>query len=186
MDKKIIIEYVVYGLAIFITVIEFISDIRKIKSLNEYLNGIKTDNFIVLDFIINAIVRDNRFYHGFYLSTTESNQLHLTDLIYDKSKFELLKNMKINTPIKVKVKRRDFERETRKSKSYKRDRTLKYLNFEIYELRDENNTKILFNDNLDKAIFKEYKKEKRQNIFLATLKPIAIIGFYIIYRLIAK
>ncbi len=188
MDKSPLVGYFIVGIALLITLVEFLSDIKKINLLNRYLKGKINDSFIELDFvfdkIVNQPIRANGIPAGYitYLLTTNSNQLTIASLINDKDKFYKVELLDTNSRIKAKVKLRDYQKATRKSKRYKKEKSLNGLNFEIYELKDGENNLLLFNENLTTEIFKEYRKEKRQKIFMASLKPIAVIGFYLLYR----
>ena len=192
MDDNNLIGYAIFGLALLITIWEFRSDILNIRRLNQYLYGEEKDRFIELDFIFDKVVTHPVIVNGIptgyrtYLLTTDSNQLTLSNLINYKDKFYKVKLLDTNSRIKVKVKQSDYLRTTKKSKRFKKDNSLKSMNFEIYELKDGENNLLLFNENLTTEILKEYRKEKRQNVFMASLKPTAVIGFYLLYKYVSN
>jgi len=191
MDDNTLIGYSIFGIALLITIFEFRRDILNIRRLNRYLYGEEKDRFIELDFIFDKVVTKPVIVNGIptgyrtYLLTKDSNQLTPSSLINDKDRFYKIELLDTNSTIKAKVKQSDYLKITKKSKRFKKDNSLKGLNFEIYEIKDGENNLLLFNENLTTEIFKEYRKEKRQNIFMASLKPIAVIGFYLLYRYVS-
>lgn len=191
MNDNTLIGYAIFGLALLITIWEFRSDILNIRRLNRYLYGEEKDRFVELDFVFDKVVNQPVIVNGIptgyrtYLLTKDSNQLTPSSLLNDKDRFYKVELLDTNSTIKVKVKQSDYQKTTKKSKRFKKENSLKGLNFEIYEIKDGEDNLLLFNENLTTEIFKEYRKEKRQNIFMASLKPIAVIGFYILYRYVS-
>lgn len=191
MNDNTLIGYAIFGLALLITIWEFRSDILNIRRLNRYLYGEEKDRFVELDFVFDKVVNQPVIVNGIptgyrtYLLTKDSNQLTPSSLLNDKDRFYKVELLDTNSTIKVKVKQSDYQKTTKKSKRFKKENSLKGLNFEIYEIKDGENNLLLFNENLTTEIFKEYRKEKRQNIFMASLKPIAVIGFYLLYRYVS-
>jgi len=171
MEIKYILIVVV---GIGITVFEFISDIKRIKQLNRFLSKKEVESFKYVDFIVDGVEKRVGMQNGYFIHSKDNTVLYIDEVLESGDLDFKLSTIKDNQSIKVKVNEKRFEKDSKKK------------SVTIYGILDEYNVPIIDNDNLGEYLIKDYKKEKIQKLVLAILKPLALIGFYLIYQIFVE